>query len=550
MDNKVQQKLQDLFVIYTKNLPNKIHMITIQWQELLSHFDKIKFQHFHRDVHSLCGSSGTYGYIELSKAARKLEIYLKNLLNADALSGENKDQINTLLQEMSAVLSAPWPSKFPLFNATTAKETLENKYVYILEEEADLKKELMDSLSQAGYVPKSLPEINTLKMAVLSNPPSAIILNTVFLKKEGIDDILDMQKQQSLPIPLFCIVPDKNLIPRLEAIRAGCTAFFQKPVDVFDLTQILNQKCTLTGESYRILIIDDSESLAEYYSLILSQAGLVTHMISNPLDILPTMESFQPDLLLMDIYMPECTGLELAAVLRQESRYTKIPIIFLSTEEDKRKQLSAISLGGDDFLTKPIAPQHLISSVRSRAKRAGVLNYYMTTDSLTGILNHSSILKRLDIELNHAKQKKAPLSFIMVDIDHFKKINDTYGHPIGDIVIKKLSTLLLVRLRSQDIVGRYGGEEFAIILPGATSEKSREICNELREQFSLINFVGNNQSFSVSFSAGIASLQPGDDGHGIIEEADRALYKAKQLGRNQVVIFSADLLDEETKPAT
>lgn len=190
------------------------------------------------------------------------------------------------------------------------------------------------------------------------------------------------------------------------------------------------------NEAYRILILDDSQSLAEFYSLILKQADMITRAITKPLDLLKELETFQPDLILMDIYMPECSGLELAMLLRKDRRYTKIPIIFLSTEDDKNKKLAAISLGGDDFLTKPVSPQDLVSAVRSRSNRASILNYYMTTDSLTGLLNHSSVLNRLNIEISRATQQKSSLSFVMIDIDNFKLINDTYGHPFGDAVIK------------------------------------------------------------------------------------------------------------------
>jgi diguanylate cyclase (GGDEF)-like protein len=541
MDTKVQKKLQDLFVLYTKNLPDKINKIQVQWQAQRNHYDKVTFHNFHRDVHSLCGSAGTYGYPELSNAARTMEVFLKSLLNADSITPEQQLKITEYLENVKVVAATP-PEKLPAFATETIVHP-ENKLVYIVEQDRTLVNELSEDLKHAGYRTTYIQDLYTLKMAVNERTPVAIILDTSYLNSEGIEQVLQIQKQQPVPIQLFCIVPNADLQPRLQAIRAGCNAFFQKPVDIFSLTQVLNQKCSIGTESYRILIIDDSESLASYYSLILSQAGMVTETISNPMLLLKVLEDFQPDLLLMDIYMPECTGLELASVLRQESRYTKVPIIFLSTEDDKRKQLSAMSLGGDDFLTKPISPQHLISAVRSRSKRAGALNYFMTTDSLTGLLNHSSILKRLDIELIHARQKNIPLSFVMIDIDHFKKINDTYGHPVGDIVIKKLATLLLVRLRSQDIVGRYGGEEFAVILPGASKEKSSEICNELLKQFSEFTFTADHTDFSVTFSVGISYLYERGDAHSIIEEADKALYKAKQLGRNQVVVFDKDVIE-------
>lgn len=539
MDIKIQKKLQDLFISYTKNLPAKIKSIETQWQEQLRHYDPIKLKDLHRDVHSICGSAGTYGYTDIGKAARRMEIHLKTLLDSNVFTLEQQAETNVFLEQLKSAVSVSLSEKLSAFSSASLIHT-DNKLVYVVEQDIALMKELGEDLKHAGYHTQHVKSLDSLSDVMQVQTPIAIILDTFYLDDAGIAKVQEIQKNQSIPVQLFCIVPDDDLLPRILAIRAGCNAFFQKPVDLFHLTQTLNQKCSISGESWRILIVDDSEALAEYYSLILCEAGMITHSISNPMLLLKALEDFQPDLLLMDIYMPQCTGLELAAVLRQESRYTKIPIIFLSTEDDKRKQLTAMSLGGDDFLTKPVTAQHLVSAVRLRSKRAGVLNYFMTTDSLTGLLNHSSILKRLDIELNHAKQKKIPLSFVMIDIDHFKQINDTYGHPVGDTVIKKLATLLLVRLRSQDIVGRYGGEEFAIILPGATMAKSKEICDDLRKQFSQVSFRTGEHHFSVNFSAGIACLRVGGDAQTILDEADKALYKAKQLGRNQVVLFHAE----------
>lgn len=545
MNDKVQQKLDELFKLYSKNLPGKIQNIEALWKEQQLHWDFTKFQDFHREVHSLCGSAGTYGYAELSKAARQMEVFLKSILNDELLTPENQEKITIYLNHLKSVLALELPKTLPTLETKSSKP-IENKCVFIMEQDKVIIQQLSESLKQAGYRLFPIQDMITLRMAVKEEPPTALIINTNFLDKTGIQLILDFQKEQPSPIPLFCILPNAELLPRLEAIRAGCQAFFQKPLDVPQLTQILNYKCSITpGEPYRILIIDDSEPLAEYYSLILNQAGMTARAITNPMNLLIELEQFQPNLLLMDVYMPECTGFELAAVLRQESNYTKIPIIFLSTEDNKDKKLFAISLGGDDFLTKPISPQHLISAVRSRSKRASILNYYMTTDSLTGLLNHSSILKQLDIQIAQARLTKQALSFIMIDIDHFKKVNDTYGHPVGDVVIKKLSSLLLSRLRSQDCVGRYGGEEFAVILPGAKIEDAKKIANDLRIQFSQYCFKANRSkttpleenaiNFNITLSAGISCLNDANDGPRIIEEADQALYKAKQLGRNQVV---------------
>ncbi|KTD56882.1 regulatory protein (GGDEF domain) [Legionella sainthelensi] len=541
MDEKIQKKLHSLFMHYRKQLPERIYSLELQWQAQLKQWDLAGFQEFHRNIHSLCGSAGTYGYLELGKTARQMEILLKNVLANGKLAEEDKEKITSYFNQLKSVLAHEDSPKSLGFIAE--KKSADNKLIYILEQELPLVNELRTGLQQAGYEAQPIKEMASLQHLIEKQQPIALIINTDYLNTSSLEYLVTVEKQHKGLIQLFCIVPNADLLPRLTAIRAGCVAFFQKPLDVSYMIQEINLNCTSPiNEAYRILILDDSQSLAEFYSLILKQADMITRAITKPLDLLKELETFQPDLILMDIYMPECSGLELATLLRKDRRYTKIPIIFLSTEDDKNKKLAAISLGGDDFLTKPVSPQDLVSAVRSRSNRASILNYYMTTDSLTGLLNHSSVLNRLNIEISRATQQKSSLSFVMIDIDNFKLINDTYGHPFGDAVIKKLASILMMNLRNQDIIGRYGGEEFVLILPGANLENSQKICNNLRIQFADHTFTINDQQVHVTISMGISSLTHSHDFNDIVNYADQALYKAKQNGKNQIVVYSEHLI--------
>ncbi|WP_115708460.1 diguanylate cyclase [Legionella sainthelensi] len=541
MDEKIQKKLHSLFMHYRKQLPERIYSLELQWQAQLKQWDLAGFQEFHRNIHSLCGSAGTYGYLELGKTARQMEILLKNILANGKLAEEDREKITSYFNQLKSVLAHEDSPKSLGFIAE--KKSADNKLIYILEQELPLTNELRAGLQQAGYEAQLIKDMISLQNLIEKQQPIALIINTDYLNTSSLEYLVTVEEQHKGLIQLFCIVPNADLLPRLTAIRAGCVAFFQKPLDVSYMIQEINLNCTSPiNEAYRILILDDSQSLAEFYSLILKQADMITRAITKPLDLLKELETFQPDLILMDIYMPECSGLELAMLLRKDRRYTKIPIIFLSTEDDKNKKLAAISLGGDDFLTKPVSPQDLVSAVRSRSNRASILNYYMTTDSLTGLLNHSSVLNRLNIEISRATQQKSFLSFVMIDIDNFKLINDTYGHPFGDAVIKKLASMLMMNLRNQDIIGRYGGEEFVLILPGANLENSQKICNNLRIQFADHAFTINDQQVHVTISIGISSLTHSHDFNDIVNYADQALYKAKQNGKNQIVVYSEQLI--------
>lgn len=249
------------------------------------------------------------------------------------------------------------------------------------------------------------------------------------------------------------------------------------------------------------------------------------------------MQEFHPDLILMDLYMPGIDGIELAKLIRQIDEYVSTPIVFLSSEEDFSKQIEALNLGGDDFLTKPIKASHLVALVKSRLERLRILRSYMMRDSLTGLLNHTSFRGQLMQEINRSKRHKIRLAFSMLDIDNFKQVNDTFGHPVGDTVLKSLSRLLRQRLRRSDIIGRYGGEEFVALLLEVDASNTFQIMDEIRAHFSEIrHFSPTKGVFTTTFSAGIATFPEFENANSLIDAADQALYAAKAAGRNKVML--------------
>ena len=212
-----------------------------------------------------------------------------------------------------------------------------------------------------------------------------------------------------------------------------------------------------------------------------------------------------------------------------------IPIVFLSAEEDKEKQVSAMGFGADDFISKSEEAKYLVAEIKARGRRARELVTLMHRDSLTGLLNHTRILKHLHQEIDKALSSGTPLCFAMVDIDHFKSVNDTYGHPEGDRVIKRLAMFLKQRLRKSDFVGRYGGEEFAIVLTNTTVEDAKVFLNDIREQYSKFRYHSSKGEFTSTLSCGIAELTEQNQNF-ITVSADEALYDAKRGGRNRVCI--------------
>jgi len=211
-----------------------------------------------------------------------------------------------------------------------------------------------------------------------------------------------------------------------------------------------------------------------------------------------------------------------------------IPIIFLSSEDDFGKRLETLDLGGDDFLIKPIKANHLKAVVRSRLERSKILRSYMVRDSLTGLLNHTAIRSVLAQEVTRSKRQNIPLSLAMLDIDHFKMVNDTYGHAAGDSVLKGLSRLLQERLRKYDIIGRYGGDELLTLLINCDETQAFKIMEEIRIHFSEIEFYPvDSKPLLLTFSCGISTFPKYQTAEQLSDSADQALYSAKGSGRNQ-----------------
>jgi diguanylate cyclase (GGDEF)-like protein len=327
---------------------------------------------------------------------------------------------------------------------------------------------------------------------------------------------------------------------RLKTVRAGGEAFFQLPVDAYRLAEkidsLFNER---EADPYRVLIIDDDPEQVDYNSAVLTRAGMMTSTATDPSEVIPILVETKPDIMLMDMYMPLCTGPELAGIVRQHEAFSSIPIIFLSVERDLEKQISAIRRGGDEFLEKPIKPEHLVSSVALRAERTRALRFYMERDYLTGLLNHTTLTERLSNEVLRARRSGAVISFAKVDIDRFKEVNERYGHLTGDRILRSLSRLLSERLRRTDIVGRYGGEEFGVILPGADCRCAARLIDELRDSFGRVSHRYEDASFSLTLSGGIASYPDFVGPADMIEAADRALRKAKDCGRDKVVVESS-----------
>jgi diguanylate cyclase (GGDEF)-like protein len=540
----LQAELKALRETYIAQLPRKFEQLEECWNSLRENpSDLNQLKNLHLLVHRLTGSGATYGFSALSEEARTLELYLKPLLdNGQAPTEAQQAIIRTLLNVLKEAAFEPDYSvereRFRIISHDQITEE-EGKLIFLVDDDVEQAQSLALQINHFGYNVKVFYNLDQFKSALQQTVPAAIIMDVVFPdgNQAGIETVMHFQKEHENSIPVAFISSRSDLTTRLQAVRAGGNAYFIKPVD---LSALIDKLDLMTAyqipEPYRILIVDDDPTLAAFYSLTLQQAGMKTYVVNDPLQVMQPIVDFVPDLILMDVYMPECTGKELAKVIRQQEAYVSIPIVFLSSETDLSEQLDAMHRGGDDFLTKPIEPEFLISSVTARAQRSRILSSFVTRDSLTGLLNHTKTKEQLDLEVARATRRKGQLVFAMLDIDHFKAVNDTYGHPAGDRVIKSLARLLQQRLRKTDIIGRYGGEEFALILLDTDGPSAARVMEQIRQRFSQIKQHSAGLEFTVTFSCGLATFPTYPDSTILNDAADKALYHAKHQGRNRVVL--------------
>lgn len=334
---------------------------------------------------------------------------------------------------------------------------------------------------------------------------------------------------------LFYLGVQSAIEPIVELLRAGIDVTI--PADdqpamvlncVLDLVQSNEQ------EQYRVLIVEDSRVAVALIQRTLAQHDIDTHAINDPAHLLEALATYKPDLVLMDMHMPRFNGVEATRVLRQMAEYSALPIVYLSGESDVAMQVEALRLGGDQFLMKPFNPVLLAAVVKTRIERFRETRRSTRLDGLTGLLNHTAAKSHLHKMVGDTEAHGA-LTVAMIDIDHFKSINDTYGHPVGDQVIRGLAWLLKGRLRSVDLIGRYGGEEFIIALPGIDMRRAEPVIERIRSDFSALPHAHPDGALHATFSAGVASFPlVHDTAAGLTEAADQALLQAKCLGRNRI----------------
>ncbi len=302
-----------------------------------------------------------------------------------------------------------------------------------------------------------------------------------------------------------------------------------------------------------VLVVDDepanisviSQCLIKQFKIKVSKTGKKAFQI---------LEKDLPDLILLDIMLPDIDGFSICKKLKSDPRTQDIPIIMVTGKTDAVDVISGLELGAADYITKPFNHGILLARVNTHIRikmiwdqlqeKNRLLEEMSRKDGLTGLYNHRSFQERLAEEFGRASRYGHDLTCVLLDVDYFKKVNDTYGHQAGDMILVSMATLLKNSIRDADIAARYGGEEFTLILPDTPSaDAAAAICERIKDKIESSVFDHEGTSIKVTVSMGVAGVQensPKKPGQ-LIKLADEALYRAKKEGRNTIIVSDAQL---------
>ena len=292
-----------------------------------------------------------------------------------------------------------------------------------------------------------------------------------------------------------------------------------------------------------LLIVDDDDMAREILRRRLSAQGYSVAEAPSGREAMALVKKTAFDVLLLDIVMPEFDGLQTLVALREIRPANELPVIMLTAKEGSDDVVEALRLGANDYVTKSIPFSVVLARIQTQVtlrRLVARVEALAVQDSLTGLYNRRGFYQLAEKEEQRVKRYGGTLQAIMVDMDHFKKINDTYGHKVGDEVLAVTSRCCQQHLRTVDLIGRWGGEEYAILLPGIDVEGAVKTAERLRSVVADAVIDGDDGAIKVTLSAGVASLdETCADLGALLSRADKAMYDAKRGGRNRVCLFEA-----------
>ena len=542
--NNQNAEMKEAFI---EHLPDRITNLEKSWEELCRKgWNRKQFQQLFTRIQELAGSCGKFGLIDLNESVFALETYLSSFVDSDiSLDEQHKARGRDLIDaarvamERSKSLNLGRPGK------------RNGKLAFYVRTSDDLAPGFSASLLEKGYQILTFISPDDLEGEIQKRLPDIIILESIFLPQlENLGRELKLQEErQHKRVPILCLSRTRDLKQRLQAMRIGVDAYILSPFVVKELVDKVQELSSPTEDHYRILIVEDDPTQAQFASSILSKGGMKTMAVTEPLKVPEAMDMFRPDLILMDLYMPDANGIELTTIIREHPDFFATPIVFLSGEQDPDKKLNALSFGGDDFLSKPIRPKHLISTITNRVQRAKALTPKAAgskRDSVTGLYTSRIFFERLEkISIDNAASTPSG-GVLLVEIGSIDKRKALEEGKRLDTLLVQLGHLIAENTESQDISTRLTTDSFAIIAIRPHLKHLQELALKIYSAIESTPFTIDNEQKKLEAAIGICPFDqtPGDASE-VLSRADKASTFAWGKPDQRVAIYSTEIDEGE-----
>ncbi|WP_161595880.1 GGDEF domain-containing response regulator [Deferribacter desulfuricans] len=364
--------------------------------------------------------------------------------------------------------------------------------------------------------------------------------------------LAELLKVNDIFIPILLITSDPKTISKYDAYTFGIFDILERDkIDesiIEDINEIIELYSNIDLSNSFIVAIDDSKTQLYFIENVLKQTKSKYILFENPREFIETLPHSKPDICILDVYMDELDGIEVTKIIRKYKELKNTRIIIQTSARENSLLRTLMIIGADDYIIKPYSTEELLLKIINNIKVKKIndeldkinkeLFEKATTDPLTGLYNRRFIIEQLNILISNYKRYLVPFAVMILDIDHFKRINDTYGHDIGDEILINLSKILKETLRKTDIIGRFGGEEFLCLIPNTPSENLPIIISKLLNNIRKFKYKYEEDEITFTISIGCCNFtKKYKTDNEIIKCADDMLYKAKNNGRNQAFLL-------------
>lgn len=457
-----QQQERELKAAFIQHLPERILSIANDWDRLAhGAWDERLLRKLCQRLQNLTGDSGSFGLINLSESSFSLEVYLGGFRDCGAPpSDEQQATVNTLIAAIR--------HESELIRGTNGDAHNVNLLVYLLAGNPPPTPALTGMLEQRGCTTLAFNDPDDVEGELQRRLPDALILDDGFLPRLARlnHELAIQQERQHKHVPLICLSRSRDLEQRLRALRSGVDAYYMTPIDTRDLCDRVVELASPKTDRFRILIVEDDRSQAEFAASILNKSGMKSRVITDPLKVIDTLDEFRPDLILMDLYMPSANGIELTTIIREHPDFVTTPVVFLSGEQNMDKQLHALSVGADDFLSKPIRPRHLINTITNRVRRARILEKRHaptgSRDRLSGLHTRRYLYEQLDRLM--ARPQDHHLAGAILHVAWHPRAEPVASGHESDTRLAKMGNLISGVLEEQDIAARLNADSVAVLV--------------------------------------------------------------------------------------